>query len=123
MWLNEPSSVSNEMPRRKRVLDNPIERRLQAKKIVDDSGGEDPTDVLTPWERELVGPRSVDIRFPLLDPVMVRRHLAMMEETCHELRRRMEGRRQLDRTHLHMVRGALRQLHLKMNAYRKPRGD
>jgi hypothetical protein len=109
------------------MLDNPIARSQWARKLVDDTAPkkdelDDARDVLTPFDRDIVGAASVTIKLPLRDPTEVRRHLALIEETARALRLRLE-KRDTDRGHLFMVRGAFRSLHQKLNAYRTPRKD
>jgi hypothetical protein len=89
------------------------------------NAGGDASDVLGDWERDLAsgGAKSVDVRIPLKDPMMLRRHLAMIEETCHQIRVRMERGGSKDRSDLIMARGVLRLLHKKLNAYRAPRKE
>lgn len=82
----------------------------------------DPRDVLNAFDRSIVGENSVRLTLPLRDPVECRRHLALIEETAHRLRLLLEERRP-DRSLLFMVRGELRQLNRKLNAYRTTRRD
>lgn len=82
----------------------------------------DVRDVLSQFDRDIIGPDSVMLRLPLRDPVEVRRHLAMIEDVAHRLRMQLEERRP-DRSLLFMVRGEWRKLHQKLNAYRTPRRD
>ena len=103
------------------MRDPDIGRRIVAESLRGQAG-DDPRDVLTEWERDLVGPTSIDLRIPLRDPMMLRRHLALAEETFRAIRLRME-RRGMDRSDLLMARLALRILHKKLNAYRAPRKE
>lgn len=82
----------------------------------------DPRDVLGEFDRKIVGAASVTIKLPLRDPVEVRRHLEMIEEACRVLRLQLEQHAK-DRTHLFTVRGVMRLLHQRINAYRTPRRD
>lgn len=108
------------------MLDDPVARQVFARNLVDSSKPKnpdaDPRDVLTPFSRDLVGVKNVMLNIPLRDPVEVRRYLALLEETCRELRLRLV-QHGTDQSHLFMVRGVMRQLNKKMNAYRKPRPD
>lgn len=108
------------------MLNDPLARRDAAKQIAMDSlpkhEDRDPRDVLTDFDRDIVGAKSVTLRLPLRDPVEVRRHLALIEETARALRLRMQERG-TDRSHLFTARGVMRQLHQKLNAYRTPRKD
>lgn len=109
------------------MLHDPVLRARAAAEIARESAPpkddlRDPRDVLTDFDRDIVGAKSVTIKLPLRDPVEVRRHLAIMEETCRALRLRLQER-STDRGHLFMVRSVLRGLHQKLNAYRTPRKD
>src|SRR6185503_13154792 len=98
------------MPRRKRMLSDPVARARWAKELVDASRpreDHDPRDVLCEFDRSIVGTKAVNIRLPLRDPEECRRHLGLIEETCRALRLNLEGKRK-DRSHLFMVRGSLR---------------
>jgi len=110
------------MPRKKRGMElvpKTFGRDLvRASRVQDD----DPRDVLTGFDRKVMGASSVTIKLPLRDPVEVRRHIAMMEEACRVLRLQLE-RTMPDRTHLFAVRGMMRLLNQRMNAFRKPRTD
>lgn len=79
-------------------------------------------DVLSEFDRNIVGGDSVRLNLPLRDPVECRRHLALLEDTVHRLRMLLEERRP-DRSLLFMVRGELRSLNKKLNAYRVTRRD
>ena len=79
-------------------------------------------DVLSEFDRNIVGGESVRLNLPLRDPVECRRHLALLEDTAHRLRMLLEERRP-DRSLLFMVRGELRSLNKKLNAYRVTRRD
>lgn len=103
------------------MLGNPIERAAFAKDLVAKSDTA-PGDTLSEFDRAIVGSDSVIIRIPLRDPMEVRRHLSMIEETARQLRLRLE-RNATDRSHLFMVRGVIRALHKKLNAYRTPRKE
>ena len=80
------------------------------------------SDVLSEFDRNIVGGDSVRLSLPLRDPVECRRHLALIEDAAHRLRMLLEERRP-DRSLLFMVRGELRQLNRKLNAYRIVRRD
>ena len=95
-------------------------KRIAKEAMRGEDGDTDPRDVLSAFDRTIVGGNSVVIKLPLRDPVEVKRHLALIEETCRELRLRMEHK-STDRGHLFMVRGVMRMLHQKLNAYRTPR--
>lgn len=82
----------------------------------------DPRDVLNEFDRSIVGTDSVRLLLPLRDPVECRRHLALIEDTVHRLRMLLEERRP-DRSLLFMVRGEMRRLNQKVNAYRNVRRD
>lgn len=105
------------------MLNDPVWRAKAAKENVEASRPRDeehdPRDVLSEFDRDIVGAKSVNIRLPLRDPQECRVHLGMLEETCRALRLNLEGKR-TDRTHLFMVRGVLRELNQKLNAYRFP---
>lgn len=107
-------------------LDDAVARAQAAKEIARDSlprnEERDPRDTLADFDQMIVGGKSVIIKLPLRDPVEVRRHLAMIEETVRGLRLRMQDKA-TDRSHLFTARGVLRQLHQKLNAYRTPRKD
>lgn len=79
-------------------------------------------DVLSPFDRDVIGADAVRLNLPLRDPVECRRHLALLEDTAHRLRMLLEERKP-DRSLLFMVRGELRQLNRKLNAYRTSRRD
>ena len=98
-------------------------RTAWARRFVADSTGEnDPRDVLSGWEREtFFGSNSVQLRIPLRDPVEVRRHLTLIEDTVHALRLRIEQTPGDDRTDLLTVRGVVKVLNHKLNAFRAPR--
>lgn len=108
------------------MLNDPAARQAFAKElarvVMKDNDMVDARDVLTPFDRMVVGGASVIVKLPLRDPVEVKRHLAIIEETCRELRLRMEHK-STDRGHLFMVRGVMRMLHQKLNAYRTPRRE
>lgn len=107
------------------MLNDPVARQQFAKelaRVVMQDTDADLRDVLTPFARDIVGGASVIVKLPLRDPVEVKRHLALIEETCRELRLRMEHK-STDRGHLFMVRGVMRMLHQKLNAYRTPRRE
>lgn len=108
------------------MLNDPVARQQFAKElartVMKDSDVDDPRDVLSAFDRTIVGGASVIVKLPLRDPVEVKRHLAIIEETCRELRLRMEHK-STDRSHLFMVRGVMRVLHQKLNAYRTPRRE
>lgn len=107
------------------MLNDPIARQQFAKELartVMKDGVDDARDVLSAFDRTIVGGNSVVIKLPLRDPVEVKRHLALIEETCRELRLRMEHK-STDRSHLFMVRGVMRLLHQRLNAYRTPRRE
>jgi hypothetical protein len=109
------------------MLDNPVARQQFARELAKSSmgGGDEDgpaADMLSAFDRSIVGGNSVIIKLPLRDPVEVRRYLGLIEETCRELRLRME-QRSTDRSHLFMVRGVLRVLHKKLNAYKTPRRE
>ena len=90
------------------------------KQIAEESRGSG--DVLSAFDRDIVGTDSVRLNLPLRDPVECRRHLALLEDTVHRLRLLLEERKP-DRSLLFMVRGELRQLNKKLNAYRTSRRD
>jgi hypothetical protein len=104
-------------------LDDPETRAAWARDLVAKSAPKnkesDPRDTLSPFERDIVGGNSVVLKIPLRDPVELRRHLAMAEETMRELRLRLEQSAK-DRSHLFMARAVIRSLHLKINPYRRP---
>ena len=106
------------------MLDDPEARREFAREIARASQpkGDDARDVLAPFDRDIVGHKSVMIKLPLLDPVEVRRHLEIIEETCRALRLRMQ-QHGTDRSHLFVARGVMRLLTQRLNAYRTPRKD
>lgn len=108
------------------MLNDPVARARWAKELVDASRPrdevEDPRDVLSDFDRSIVGTKAVSLKFPLRDPQECRRHLALAEETIRALRLQLEGRR-TDRSHLFMARGVLRHLNQKINAYRSPAKD
>jgi hypothetical protein len=107
------------------MLDDPVARQRFAKDLartVMKDNVDDARDVLSAFDRTIVGGNSVVVKLPLRDPVEVKRHLAIIEETCRELRLRMEHK-STDRGHLFMVRGVMRLLHQKLNAYRTPRRE
>lgn len=79
-------------------------------------------DTLGQFDRAIVGAKNVRLNLPLRDPVEVKRHLSMIEDTVHRLRLLLEERKP-DRSLLFMVRGELRQLNQKLNAYRRVSGD
>lgn len=83
---------------------------------------ETPGDPLSEFDRSIVGGDSVRLNLPLRDPVECRRHLALIEDVAHRLRMQLEDRRP-DRSLLFMVRGELRMLNRKLNAYRTVRRD
>lgn len=93
---------------------------LLGKQIAEESRR--PGDVLSAFDRDIVGTDSVRLNLPLRDPVECRRHLALLEDTVHRLRMLLEERKP-DRSLLFMVRGELRQLNKKLNAYRTSRRD
>jgi hypothetical protein len=102
-----------------------VNTAILGKQIAEESRGSpdmDPRDVLTAFDRSIVGSDSVRLNLPLRDPVECRRHLALIEDTVHRLRLLLEERRP-DRSLLFMVRGELRQLNRKLNAYRTTRRD
>jgi hypothetical protein len=99
------------------ALNNAALRAEFAKKIVADSADEYDGDVLTPFDRDIVGASSVQLRIPLKDPVALRTHLALIEETARALRLRLEQSAK-DRSHLFTARGVIRQLNKRINAYR-----
>ena len=82
----------------------------------------DPRDVLTAYDRSIVGTDSVRLNLPLRDPAECRRHLAMIEDVAHRLQRLLDQNKP-DRSLLFSVRGELRQLNKKLNAYRTSRRD
>ena len=95
------------------------------KQIAEESRGRpdmDPRDVLSPFDRDVIGTDAVRLNLPLRDPVECRRHLALLEDTVHRLRMLLEERKP-DRSLLFMVRGEMRQLNRKLNAYRTSRRD
>ena len=79
-------------------------------------------DRLSEFDRDIVGGESVRLNLPLRDPSECRRHLALIEDTAHRLRMLLEERRP-DRSLLFMVRGEIRHLNKKLNAYRTTRRD
>ena len=98
---------------------------LLGRQIAKESRGSpdmDPRDVLNAFDRSIVGADAVRLTLPLRDPVECRRHLALLEDTAHRLRLLLEERKP-DRSLLFMVRGELRQLNRKLNAYRTSRRD
>lgn len=95
-------------------------RRIAAEAM--EGSERDPRDVLSEFDRNIVGAMSVVIKVPLRDPVEVRRHLAILEDGLHQLRFVLEGRNP-DRSLLWAVRGGIRQLNKKINAYRAPRDE
>ena len=78
-------------------------------------------DRLSEFDRNIVG-EAVRLTFPLRDPVECYRHMKMTIETCEAILARLQHRSK-DRSQLFMVRGMLRELHQKMNAYRNGRRD
>ena len=107
------------------VLDNPAERAAWAKKLAKESapkGERDARDTLSGWDRDMFfGGKAVQLRIPLLDPVMVRTHLAMVEAAVRDLRLHLEQVKETDRSALLTVHGAVRTLNQKLNAYKTPR--
>lgn len=84
--------------------------------------GTDIRDVLAPSDRAIVGTDAVRLNLPLRDPVECRRHLAMIEDVAHRLQRLLDQNKP-DRSLLFSVRGELRSLNKKLNAYRTGRRD
>ena len=114
------------------MLDDPVARQRFAAEIVRDSKPKklkkadqdaDPFDVMAPWSREnRVMAKNARVNFPLRDVIELRRHLAMAEETIHELRLQLVQRRSHE-SQLILARGTLRQLNQRINAYRFPAPD
>lgn len=114
------------------MLNDPIARARLAAENVRDSAPKklkktdqdaDPYDVMSPWSRESrVMAKNARVNFPLRDVVELRRHLAMAEETIHELRLQLV-QRDAHQSLLILARGTLRQLNQRINAYRYPAPD
>lgn len=99
------------------MLNDPVQRAIAAKRISEKSKGIDSDDTLSDFDRGIVGAARVDIRLPLKDAQLVMRHLAMIEDTVHDLRA-AASKLNKDRSRLFLIRGTLKELNGKLNAKR-----
>lgn len=102
----------------------PEERAAFGKKLAHDNllNKQNPNDVLPAWTRDnFFGAAAVQMRLPLRDPVEVRRHLAIVEQSIHDLRVHLDQVNVNDRSALLTVHGSIRTLNQRLNAYKNPR--
>ena len=98
-------------------------RAAIAKKIVQESKGnndKDPRDVLSDFNRNILGASSATLRIPLRDPVELDRHLDMIIGNLQTMRAAMQ-RMGNNRSALFLARSTVHALNQKINEYKTPR--
>ena len=128
-WLPTPSYANRPDPPSQAVTDAPdsqlqmtkrpkMDTQTIARKIARESLHEDR---LGTFDRDIAGPPSIQIRIPLLDPVALKNHLQMLAVTVSDCLVLCDQTKRGDRGILIDVRGRLRLVNQRVNAYRRIR--
>lgn len=80
----------------------------------------DPRETLSPFDRGIVGTRSIRINVPLYSVADLRQHISMLEDAAHHIGVMLDRSKEPDRSKIFLVRGRLRELNQEINAYRWP---